>query len=128
MPGIRTGAGPALEQHHTMTLYRCRFCAIPPAHADAKAFTIFDHNPDMPIKPPFRLIVCHRDPDLLFSGRALVENLVDQAEINCLLWRHEMVAIKSFLNNIIRLSRMLDVNLVQPALHLDDVLRMAFDI
>jgi len=56
VPGIRTGAGLALEQHHTMTPDRCRFCAIPPAHADAEPFTIFDHNPDMPIKPPFRSI------------------------------------------------------------------------
>src|SRR5690606_21757010 len=55
-------------------------------------------------------------------------DLVDQAKVLRLIRAHEMVAVERALDRVIVPAGMLDVNLVEPALQLDDVLGMALDV
>src|SRR5690242_12049706 len=63
-----------------------------------------------------------------FDRLAARDDLVDQTEVLGLVGGHEMVAVERLLDLVIALAGVLDIDLVQAALQLDDVLRMTFDV
>src|SRR5690606_28223905 len=65
---------------------------------------------------------------LRLDGFALRDNLVDDAEGLGLLRRHEMVAVERALDRVVILAGVLHIDLVEPPLQLDDVLRVPLDI
>src|SRR4051812_19544586 len=62
------------------------------------------------------------------DGISAGDDLVDQAKILGFVRGHEMVAVERLLDLVIALAGVLDIDLVQAALQLDDVLRMTFDV
>lgn len=92
--------------------------------------TLSDHNPVTSINRCFITLICDRIGAFVFIYSANMilihhENLVfgawhrpfrqyfiNQPEFNRLFWVHKMVAIKGFLNNIIRLARMMLINFI----------------
>ncbi|EKF42791.1 prolipoprotein diacylglyceryltransferase [Nitratireductor indicus C115] len=56
------------------------------------------------------------------------KDLVDQTEIECFVSGHEVIAVERVLDGFVLLARVLDIDLVQPALQLDDILGMALDV
>ena len=59
---------------------------------------------------------------------ALVNNAVDQTKFKRFICRHEVITIQSLLDCFVILAGMSDINVVQSALHLDDVLRVTLDV
>ena len=57
-----------------------------------------------------------------------LQNLIDEPEVTRLLGREEVIAIERLLDHLVGLAGVLDVRLVEPPLHLDDVLGVALDI
>src|SRR5690554_4633804 len=66
--------------------------------------------------------------DRSFHRLAVGDDPVDETELLRLFGGHEMIAVERLLDRFVILARMLDVHLVEAALQLDDVLRVAFDV
>src|ERR1700710_1537426 len=63
-----------------------------------------------------------------FHFGARRQDLVDQSPILCLFGSHEVVAIERLLDFLVGAAAMLFIDLVQAALHLDDVAGMTLDV
>ena len=66
--------------------------------------------------------------DFCFHGFSRRNHPVNDTKILRFFGSHEVIAIQCVINGLVILTRMRDVNFVQPALDLDDILSMALNI
>src|SRR5262249_13417188 len=59
---------------------------------------------------------------------AALDHAIDDAKLPGLIGSHEVIAIERLVDYFIAFLGMLNINLIEPPLHLDDVLGMAFDV
>src|SRR5581483_3575631 len=66
--------------------------------------------------------------DLVVDRMALGDHLVDETKGPRVLSRHEIVTVEGPLDGFVVLPGAADIDLIQPSLHLDDVLGVALDV
>jgi hypothetical protein len=103
-----------------------RFCVQPAAPATRKAR--FQPVDRASFWRGLELRSARLASDIELDLVAPCQHPIDDAEALRLLGRHEIVAVQRLLNFLLRLSGVLNVNLVKPALHFDDIFGMPFDV